>query len=442
MVEGCNSNVNKGMMITTFKQLLKTINVNVPNKVIRHLLDTPVGMTVRGISDALDALHISNEVYRLPEKYLSEIAYPYMMVLPNRQNPFNIITDDTQRRECLPEWDGVVLTYSSTRQTPRYKYVLLRNIWDYIMQYYLFIILPGLIFAVLLNTDMVNICHVALSMIGVTISVVLLQENYLGANVMPKYCKHGSFFDCEHVLKSKGSRLLGIFNLDSLSFIFFVTHILLALIYPASNLRCSILLIAVGLCFTFYSVIYQLIILRKICFFCMLINVIIWCDAIILFRESVPFTGKYIFHICFVLFVSYIILYVVRGYFARMREIQFLQKRAAALYRKDVFCCLLSQEKLYEDIDDSLVEHYDNAFDSDVTITFFVHPECKNCEKVFSVIPILKAKAKIKLVSLATNNVGIHEYCKRNKIFTTPTILVNGYKLPEMYSVDDLKYLI
>ena len=42
---------------------LQVLGVKVPHSVVRHLLDTPVGMTLRGISDALDLLQIENNVY-------------------------------------------------------------------------------------------------------------------------------------------------------------------------------------------------------------------------------------------------------------------------------------------------------------------------------------------------------------------------------------------
>jgi len=49
---------------------LQVLGVKVPHYVVRNLLDTPVGMTLRGISDALDSLQIENNVYKLPKKRL------------------------------------------------------------------------------------------------------------------------------------------------------------------------------------------------------------------------------------------------------------------------------------------------------------------------------------------------------------------------------------
>ena len=52
---------------------LKELSIKVSYGRIRKLLATPMGCSVRGISDALDSLHITHEVYQLPATYLSKI---------------------------------------------------------------------------------------------------------------------------------------------------------------------------------------------------------------------------------------------------------------------------------------------------------------------------------------------------------------------------------
>ncbi len=36
----------------------------------------------------------------------------------------------------------------------------------------------------------------------------------------------------------------------------------------------------------------------------------------------------------------------------------------------------------------------------------------------------------------------MHEWCMETKIDSTPTFFVNGFQLPEMYNVTDLKYFL
>lgn len=75
-------------------------------------------------------------------------------------------------------------------------------------------------------------------------------------------------------------------------------------------------------------------------------------------------------------------------------------------------------------------------------ITLFVHPKCKNCERVYQHIPKLRTKAIVKIVSLDSVDGGLIEYCEKNQINKTPTIVVNGRELPEIYSAKDLIYVL
>lgn len=62
---------------------LKELSIKVSYGRIRKLLATPMGCSVRGISDALDSLHITHEVYQLPATYLSKIEAPFLALMHN-----------------------------------------------------------------------------------------------------------------------------------------------------------------------------------------------------------------------------------------------------------------------------------------------------------------------------------------------------------------------
>lgn len=52
---------------------LRALSVKVSRSTVHRLLDTPLGDSIRGISDALDILHVKNEVYKLPSSdYFSQ----------------------------------------------------------------------------------------------------------------------------------------------------------------------------------------------------------------------------------------------------------------------------------------------------------------------------------------------------------------------------------
>lgn len=62
---------------------LKELSVKISYGSVRQSLDTPMGNTLRGISDALDEFHIVHEVYQLPAEYLKELECPFISVIQN-----------------------------------------------------------------------------------------------------------------------------------------------------------------------------------------------------------------------------------------------------------------------------------------------------------------------------------------------------------------------
>ena len=420
------------------KELLHILGVEVPNIVIKHMLDTPVGNTMRGISDALDSLYIENNVYNLPEEYLSELRYPYLMVLPHRKDTFAIITNDNERKKALPDWEGVVLTARKTDKTTIYKYVKLRNIIEWIVSHQICIACAILLAGLIVNAfpDYIAICHIVISGIGLWISYILLNKEY-GGSTIDKYCKIGKFIDCEQVLDSKGSYFLNIFKMSDLTFLFFSTQIFLIHNDWQSY---SFLLTLTGCSFTLYSVVYQIAVIRKICLLCMSINLIVWLDTIIFILSHTTISPNTPFSLISSGCIAYLLWLLVSRNLSLSIQNTSLTSKVSALYNKDLFDWLLSKERQIENIDDKYADIGKEDY-RDV-ITLFVHPNCKNCKRVYQYIPELRKKVIVKVVSLASNDIELHEYRKRNRIDKTPTIIFNGKELPEIYSIDDLKYII
>lgn len=86
---------------TVLYHYLRALSVKVSRRTVSHLLDTPVGDSMRGISDTLDALHIKNEVYQLPPSidYFTQLEAPFITMMQVDKNPFCIATY-ASRRQC------------------------------------------------------------------------------------------------------------------------------------------------------------------------------------------------------------------------------------------------------------------------------------------------------------------------------------------------------
>ena len=339
-------------MQKVLKALLQNLDSKVPDSVIYRLLDTPVGSSLRGISDALDSLHIENSVYQLPTEYLKELEFPYLMLLPNRKEAFIVVTNNNERDAAIPSWEGVVLTANKTDKTPKYKYVWLRNVVGRVTNNQICIATSVLLllFVILTKPDIMTVLHTIMSGLGVCVSTLLLKkENMHEEN--DRFCKIGHFVDCEQVLNSKGSQLLGLFRMSDLAFLFFATELSLAFIGNDNNLGYSLLLLLAGCCFTLYSFIYQIVSIRKICLYCMSINLMVWIDTLILvFNYS-----RINFHKPFPLFlagvISFIIWRITLNYLSISERNVSLKQKESTLYSRELFDFLLSKERTITDVD-------------------------------------------------------------------------------------------
>lgn len=423
-------------------QFLQSLGIKVPYSVVRKLLDTPVGTTLRGISDSLDSLHIDNSVYQIPKEYLKELDYPYLMVLSNNKDGFAVITNDCDKEKALPKWEGVVLTAQRTNATPIYKYVWIQDFIDriYTNRLSAILILVVLSFLILHQPSIITSLHVMLSLIGIWVTTIILKKENSIDNSSDRYCKIGKYVNCEEVLNSKGSRIFGLFRLSDMSLLFFLTLLFFVITTGRGWKEYSVLLLAGGCCFTVYSVIYQIVVVRKICLYCLSIIIIIWLDAVMIMHDLDSIHLNNSFQLVFSASVSYIIYCLIIKNFSLSNQNASLKNKEAVLYDRELFDWLLSRERIIEEIDNKFADVGGNA-NGDV-ITLFVHPKCKKCERVYQHIPKLKTKAIVKIISLASLDTNIIEYCKSNHINKTPTVVVNGRELPEIYSAYDLIYVL
>lgn len=425
----------------TLKLFLQNLDVKVPDSVIRRLLDTPVGTSLRGISDALDSLNIDNSVYQLPKEYLKELDYPYIMVLTNQKETFVVVTNDEERDVAIPGWDGVVLAAQKTEKTPIYKYVWGRNIIESTVNHQLLLIVAVLVIAYLLffKPAFLFFTHAILSGLGLCISTILLEKEYLNEK-HETFCKIGKVIDCEKVLNSKGSQFFSVFKMSDLAFLFYSTLWLLFLIANDNWQGYSFTFLLIGCAFTFYSVIYQIIVIRNVCLYCMAINLIVWLDTIIFILNNQTISLHKPFSFILSGYVAYILWLFVSRYLALTAQNTLLKSKVSTMYNRDLFDWCLSEERQIEDVDDKYADV--GGEDNGDVITIFIHPNCKNCKRVYQYIPELRKKTIVKIVSLASNNAELHEYCKRNNINRTPTVVFDGRELPGLYDVGDLKYVI
>lgn len=228
--------------------------------------------------------------------------------------------------------------------------------------------------------------------------------------------------------------------MSDLSFLYFSTQLTFLFLYHNDWQGFSLLLTLAGCGFTLYSVVYQIAIIRKVCLYCMSINLLVWLDIIIFLLNQTEISFKNPFSMIISGCIAYMLWLQVSRYLALTVQNTSLKNKASTLYNRELFDWLLSKERKIDNVDDKYADV--GGYDNGDVITMFVHPKCKNCKKVYNFIPELREMAIVRTVSLASNNAELHEYCKRNKIYKTPTIVFNGRELPDIYDIEDLKYVM
>lgn len=295
---------------------LRALHVKVSKMTVRRLLNNPLGNSMRGISDALDALHINNAVYQLPKDFLDKIESPCIAVTTDNDSPFCLVerieeehiiitTPHAQqmrvtKQQFLQKWTGGILISEVSEQTIQEKNCRLKDIAEWIRQYQL--LLAGIVTAILILYSTGNSVSKGMSLYlftlctGMFVSSAILYKEMVNSRFLHSFCHIGNVVDCNEVLHSKGSRIVGM-GLGELSLFYFCTLLLFALIRPHDFYFISFLCNIGALGFTIYSVIYQAFVVRKGCMLCMIINLIVWSGFSILiisqqqFEKSITTSG-------------------------------------------------------------------------------------------------------------------------------------------------------
>lgn len=495
---------------------LLALQVKASKMTVCRLLDNPLGNSLRGISDALDALHIDNAVYQLPVENIDKLESPFIAVLDNKNTPFCLVeqreeTDLTvrtpqahlkiSRQQFLRKWTGGVLVGEVTEQTLHEKACLLKNAIHWIWQQKLLV--AGIIIAFLIimyshdNNYPVEFSIYLITLeTGIFISSFILYKEFVNNHFLDRFCHVGKVIDCNEVLNSRGSRIMGM-RLGEISLFYFTTLLIFTLMRPHDFYGFSMLCCLVATVFTLYSIIYQLRVVRKGCLLCMLINLAVWSNGITLYlsREhtGLIFSIQAAFYLAAISLVYMLVWLQIKSLLRADKERRLLKDRLSGLFKPGVFWHLLAMEpQIGATLHPDMVVHNDHR--SENRLTIIINPNCKNCAKALSSIKDLSCSLSVSLILLTsmndrlgeriaqmtitayqtdgwnnamqvlekwyeTRNIGEMEeydvsphaeeiwkkqqhFCRKQNIDRTPCIFVNEYGVPEMYPLSELKYVL
>lgn len=418
---------------------LRQMAVKVSRARIQQLLNTPVGNTIRGMSDALDELRINNAVYQLPSEYFNELEIPFIAALHSSESPFCVvekkndtavsITDSDAIHRIinkdlfLRKWTGAVLIGEKTDETVSERNLGWKNIITWVNDYKGFIAGVLLFFSSLIvigcESSLLFI-HTLIVWLGIVVSIVIIYKENYNPDFLRRFCQIGEMVDCNRVLHSRGGTLLGVVQLGELSLIFFGTLLLYAILNQTNFQLMTAIGLSLACVFTVYSVIYQAFVVRKWCMLCLCVNLIIWVDAIWMYtmREALMSSFDWLELLGFgVLFVLCSVLGLeLKQLLETNKENTLLKDRFASLLQPDIFNrLLLGEQELTVPIGKELLLH--NGIESnELDVIIFTNPNCSNCARVHPQIQLLSKTKSVGLVLFVSSDDKIGKFVAQQVI--------------------------
>ncbi len=350
-----------------------------------------------------------------------------------------------------------------------------------------------------------GIIRIALNLAGVLVCTMLMEKQLFGeSSYGDRVCSMFHHADCNSVLDGPMAKVFGI-SWSEIGFGYFVANILLLSLYPESSgfvAAANWLAMIYGV----WSIYYQWRVARSWCVLCIIVQVIIWAMGTAAFISCLAvscfpgFTSSLLSCIVFAASIMGVHLFAVANVTEKERAHAIQQYRALKA-DGDVAKALFEKSEYYETSlsDSSIIFGNPNA---KIRITILSNPHCNPCARmhervekllvmeengicvqyifssfndelgdssrylIFCYLNNSKDKALYKFAQwyakdkfnyktvIAREEELIHTemieeemekhrmWRERTSLTATPTILVNGYKLPDEYELEDVAMIV
>jgi uncharacterized membrane protein len=345
----------------------------------------------------------------------------------------------------------------------------------------------------------------ATKILGLTASVFLvLHELKVHTPLADKICGFSSKTDCDTVLSSNASKLFGWINWADAGLIFFSGSLIYLLGAPGNNSFWILAIISIlSLPYPVFSIYYQSVKLKKWCPFCLIVQVVIIAEFLLLIPafKSIAFSGFDLLQLIVSFSIPAAIWFTFKAYYNKSGE-QSKEHYSFLKFKRnpEIFLHLLQSKGYTEfpEIENSLV--LGNP-DAKLTVTAFLSLYCNPCSGAFNKLkkllddcPEVKVNAVFSVYddeeSKKLINTLYSTYYKKGaeqtidflykwysmpkqnrklmfenglqedydvakqvgeknkalfehyKVAGTPTIYLNSYKFPTQYEYSDIEYYI
>jgi thiol-disulfide isomerase/thioredoxin len=345
---------------------------------------------------------------------------------------------------------------------------------------------------------------VVVNMVGIYAGYLLvLKQMHIHSEYADKICSLFSQGDCNNVLESNAAKLGGVIGWSEIGLGYFIANSLITICFP-ELLPYMVLFNILALPYTFWSVWYQKFKAHQWCPLCLIVQSLLWVIFFInlgfglVHIPAISIVDILITGLLYLIPILSINMLVPELGQKRKME-QVTQELNSIKADENVFSTMLKKQSHYEVSKEVSSVLWGNK-DSETLVTILTNPHCNPCAKMHKRIEQVlnetnnlcvqyifssfseelkdsnkfltsiylnkeeqekktiysdwfeggknKREEFFKTCPVDTNTVSVtDEFTKHQSwidktgLRATPTILVNGYKLPDNYKIEDLKYL-
>lgn len=351
--------------------------------------------------------------------------------------------------------------------------------------------------------DIFILLNIFLNLIGVYIChLILMKKMHIYNKYADKVCSLLKQQDCNDVLESNTLNILGLIGLGEIGLGYFISNIIIILFFP-QLVNCIVYINICALPFTFWSIWHQKVKAKQWCILCLSVVLLLWSMLMInsfYITINMEDFGLNIIVTSFIYLLFMISSNTLSNKVLLLKsKIEIEYELNSIKSNENVFHVLLKDRPHYA-VDKSNSSILFGNRDSPILVTILTNPHCNPCARMHERVEKLLSETNnlcIQYIFSSFNEelensnkhlIGVYlnneksisiaifnewfKYGKLNtdffkkkypiaqglensvecelqkqkhwklttKLQTTPTILVNGYLIPENYKIEDLRY--
>ncbi|MDX9695102.1 MAG: vitamin K epoxide reductase family protein [Bacteroidales bacterium] len=403
--------MKKDNIVVVIQTVAHYYKIPVNNDTIeRYLTNHYLFPSLEVVCDAFNEWDIDFEIYRMNSTDIKNIDYPFIAHLNIEDGQIIFVYDmidgyisysDSYKvkkkvsiEKFLERCSGIIIRIKPGIDSGEKDYIKKKQsriVTKLIIPtcFLISILIPIFLF----NDEISNLFSLVFSVIiftklfGFTLSLfIVLKELKIYNKFTKNICNLNSRFDCDAIIKTPASVFYGWISWGDIGIIYFISCIYTLFIMPDySGLNVLLIISLLSIFFPFYSIYYQLIKIKKICPFCMLVQLTLVIEFILLLiigKFEIPRFRE-------ILLVS--IVFMANGIFILLLKAFYIQKNKIIentdmlfffKHNPQIFSTLLKQGSKFN-FQINEYSFFYGCHNNPVIITAFLSLSCKSCSESF-----------------------------------------------------------